>query len=86
MKLTQALEKDTTLTFVKVAGAKLTVMNDKNDLIELEIADGQLPKETVVGTKLNFLADGSLKDTANPQYAPAKETGRRGCLEQRVQA
>lgn len=86
MKLIQKLEKDTTLTFVKVAGAKLTVMNDKNDLIELEIADGQLPKDTVVGTKLNFLADGSLKDSVHPSYAPAKETKRSGCLEERVQA
>jgi len=86
MQLTQALEKDTTLTFVKVAGAKLTVMNDKNDLIELEIKDGQLPKDTVVGTKLNFLADGSLKGSEHPSYAPAKKAGRTGCLEQRVQA
>lgn len=86
MKLSQALEKDTTLTFVKVAGTKLTVMSEKNDLVELEIADGQLPKDTVVGTKLNFLADGSLKDAENPSYAPAKKAPRSGCLEERVQA
>jgi len=86
MKLSQALEKDTVLTFVKVAGTKLTVMNPSNELIELEIGDGQLPKDTVVGTKLNFLADGSLKDSEHPSYAPAKKAPRSGCLEERVQA
>lgn len=85
MKLSTALDVVTTVSFVKVAGTALTVMNDKNDLVVLEIADGQLPKETVVGSKLTFGVDGELTASVHPTFKPATKTGRTGCLEQRVQ-
>lgn len=85
MKLSTALDTVTTVSFVKVAGTALTVMNDKNDLVVLEIADGILPKETVVGSKLTFDATGLLTASEHPNFKPATKTGRTGCIEQRVQ-
>jgi hypothetical protein len=85
MKLSTALEKATTVSFVKVAGCSLTVMNEANELVTMEIADGQLPKETVVGSKLSFDATGVLTGSEHPNFKPAAKTGRTGCLEARVQ-
>lgn len=85
MKLSVALDAVTTLSFVKVAGTALTALNDKNEVVTLEIADGQLPKETVVGSKLTFGKDGVLTGSEHPSFAPAAKTGKAGCLEDRVQ-
>lgn len=85
MKLATALVDVTTVSFVKVAGASLTAINDKNELVSFEIADGALPKETVVGSKLTFGKDGVLSGSEHPNFKPAAKTGKTGCLEQRVQ-
>ncbi|MNU47617.1 hypothetical protein D3C71_365100 [compost metagenome] len=85
MKLSTVLEAATTVSFVKVAGTSLTVLNDKNDVLVLDIADGVLPQGTVVGSKLTFSKEGELTKSENPSFAPAAKTGKSGCLEQRVQ-
>ena len=85
MKLSTTLEAATTFSFVKVAGTSLTVMSEKNDLVVLEIADGQVPKETVVGSKLSFDKEGVFTGAEHPNFKPAAKTGKTGCIEQRVQ-
>ena len=85
MKLSTALAAAETVSFVKFAGTSLTVINSKNELVTYDIADGVLPKDTVVGTKLSFAVDGALTGTEHPNFKPAAKTGRTGCLEARVQ-
>lgn len=85
MKLATALTAATTVSFVKVAGASLTAINDKNELVTFEIADGQLPAETVVGSKLSFDKAGVFTGAEHPNFKPAAKTGKTGCIEQRVQ-
>lgn len=85
MKLSTTLAEATTVSFVKIAGASLTAITDKNDLVTFEIADGALPKDTVVGSKLTFDKEGTLTGSEHPNFKPAAKTGKTGCLEQRVQ-
>ena len=85
MKLNKTFEQATALTFIKVDGKNLTALTTGNELVTLEIADGELPKGTVVGSKLVFAADGKLTESSNPDFKPAVKTGRTGCLEQRIQ-
>lgn len=85
MKLTRLFDKETTLTFVKVEGSTLTVLDDKGDVVVVGFDSGELPKGTITGSKLIFSTTGELVTSSNPEFKPAVKTGRTGCLEQRVQ-